>query len=220
LEVLEETWPCELLIGFEWDGFLSWFSGLYLLDVDNECVYLCQLLEEQRLRAIAAIPSRNDRKLYSAFFKSLIDQNGRAYNVYVLGSLPTQTENFRPDLIPSSAVKEGYRLWQNWAEENGLSSWLDLLESVQMWLQQPDGSMSTFADLLRKQCEEIVRSAYPKDVWKDFTNRDRPLTEEQRRMFVGAIKTYFEARAEQSRGLPKSEREKILDRYFSLSYKE
>lgn len=84
-----------------------------------------------RLAAVAAIEPQNSTEAFSAFFRSFISQNGTTYGVEIFGSLPWETMNERPDLIPEEIVFKAYGEWMTWASRTeGPDVWRTLRDSV------------------------------------------------------------------------------------------
>jgi|GEM_PF-4030746 hypothetical protein len=197
LEILAQRWHVEVLIDASWEGFGPVSSGadLELLDVGKSQAYVLLLQEEQPLRALAAIRPGSSARAISAFFLSLLEDNGGSYGVELFGSLPTETTNHRPDLIPVLAVWEAYWRWMQWAtEEYGAEVWTDLQDTLIYGLLESH-PLRRASRILREL--PLSRLGRPKEVLR-----------------------WLRARREEGEELSPEDRMRIFANYFLRSYME
>lgn len=74
---------------------------------------------DDRFYGIAAGIMRERVAAFSEFLESLLSRNGAEYHVPLFASLPSETVNRRPDLLPAASVKRAYSAWLTWAEALG-----------------------------------------------------------------------------------------------------
>ncbi|MDQ7844557.1 MAG: hypothetical protein QN129_13535 [Armatimonadota bacterium] len=194
LELLERRWATEVVMPFEWEGFgpISSSAQLRLLDVGDGQAYVLPVVEEAPLRTIAAIQPGKAPRACAAFFRSLLQDNGNSYGIDLFGSLPSQTVNHRPDLVPTSAVLQGYWEWMRWAVEHiGPEVWTDLRDSVIDELVEPDPLQRSLRLL-----------------------RQVPLHDPD------ALGAWLEAQEREGTELSEEDRLRIFQGYFSRSYVE
>ena len=119
-------WPLSRVLGFEWAsmGPMCWFSTLDLFDLGGSRTLVGLNHEEQDYVVLAAV--EGGAAGWSLLFPALCEDNGGRYDVYLFGSLPSETENYRRDLVPKAVVREGYRNWLD-SEQDG---WWMFQESV------------------------------------------------------------------------------------------
>jgi len=195
LDLLESRWPTALLINFEWDsiGPMSSFVQLRLLDIGDGRAYVLPLIEDAPLLAIAAVEPKGAHQAFSEFFISLLQDNGASYGVQLFGSLPSRTTNYRPDLVPVSAVARAYWLWMEWAvEEIGSTVWTDLQDTVILEATEPNPMKRSLRTLLQL-----------------------PLLSDPE-----AIEDWLEERECEGDNLSDEERMRIFEAYLSTSYVE
>jgi hypothetical protein len=70
--------------------------------------------------------------------RRLLDRNGKSFGVDVFGSLPTQTTNRAPELIPEPVVRQAYfDLLEYWEREQG-GAWLGIAEEHHGRIVEPN----------------------------------------------------------------------------------
>jgi hypothetical protein len=107
MELLDER--RQKLLSFYWDGLgpISWVAGIEVL-VSGERAYLCYWNEVDTYVAVAALARWDHPLVICAAVKELLRENGRPHGVDVFGSLPTETTNCRPDLLPEEVIRKAY----------------------------------------------------------------------------------------------------------------
>jgi hypothetical protein len=190
-----ERWQMEDLLEFEWEsgGPMSSFADLVVLRVGRPRIFVGTYQEalqeagEDPWLVLAAIEPADSSVVMSEFVRDLIGDDGRGYGLEVFfGGLPSNTRNFRPDLIPAEVVKASYWSWMEWASKDGLDVWTDLRD-----------------DALRKAMDPRVLRPFVETFLEAWGNVDRkPLRDRE-----GAA-------------LSESDRQRILDNYFSQTYRE
>jgi hypothetical protein len=195
VELLEEERSFGPVLGFEWQsmGPMSWYSTLRMVDLGGDQAYACICHEEAPSLAFAAIRPKDEPGLWSALFRELVATNGSAYDVGLFGSLPGETENFRPDLVPETVVRKAYRAWLDNVEDG----WWGLNEHIAAMRAYPD-------DLMQRALgpvEALAESLPPAD---DPEALDR---------FLEAPKRFAD-------GLSEDARLRLLDEYFRNCYFE
>ena len=86
--------------------------------------------------AMAALESWDDPLVLAPAVKELLEHNGAGHGLMLFGSLPTETTNDRPDLLPIEVVKQAYFDWLNEGEDGG--AWDSLEEEYFGRLVEPD----------------------------------------------------------------------------------
>jgi hypothetical protein len=129
-----ESWPAhvmELLDGhlhdllfFYWDGLgpTSSVAGLQVLDLGGRG-YLVYWDELESYRAVAALERWRDELVVSAVVKEVLRKNGWPHGLGLFGSVPTETTNRMPSLLPEAVVKQAYFDFLQWHEREGGAAW-------------------------------------------------------------------------------------------------
>lgn len=196
-----EYWPgsvAELLEGrlhpllsFYWGGWgpMSWVAGLEVLQLERSA-YLCLWDERESYRALARLERWNDRPLLSQAVRELLRANGQRQGVAVFGSLPSETTNKRPDLIPTAVLKQAYFDWLQWQEAQQGTAWLALAEEHFGRIVEPN-HLQRSLDLLTSL----------------------PALDD-----AGALSDWLERRSGESAALPDHIRQRLFDDWFATSY--
>jgi hypothetical protein len=194
-----EYWPANvhaLLDGhlhdvllFYWDslGPTSSVAGLQVLDLGGRG-YLVYWNELESYRAVAALDPWQDDLVVSAAVKEILRKNGRPHGVELFGSVPTETTNGMPSLLPEAVVRQAYfdlLQWQErehgdaWAclahehfgrivEPNHLQRSLDILHRVAEapnWLEELAEESAGYDDDFRQRLfDEWFETAYEAEV--------------------------------------------------------
>jgi hypothetical protein len=106
---------------FYWDGFgpTSSIAGLVLIG-NKRKRYLCFWDEIDSYKAVAMVDPWYDPQALQATVTRLIRRNGASFGTWLFGSLPTETTNRAPTLIPAATVKQAYfDLTQLWQQKDG-----------------------------------------------------------------------------------------------------
>jgi len=192
LELLEQRYRPEQWFGFYWDsiGPMSWSSSLWLLHDHDGSSIAALLHEEQPFYLLGLVQPDDDPLLLSRLFTEIVKENGHGFGVDLFGSLPIETTNWRPDLVPESVVKQAYWDWLEWAEKVEGSAWVDLEETLAIYELEPNPMKRAFAA---------------------FTGLPDLSSEP-------AIQKWVGDRAEESGGFPDHSRRAVLDWYFARRY--
>jgi hypothetical protein len=193
LEVLEEHFRLEPWFSFYWDSFgpMSWISSLQLVKTGERRSLICLVHEEQPAVGLALAEPDDDPHLMSALFVQLLLENGDGFGVSIFGSLPRETTNWKPQLVPADVIKQAYWDWMEWAEATQGSAWVCLEEEI-----------------------------YSRTVEPDHLQRSRDILETLPRLDdADALPAWLEQRASESNGLPHDSRRLTLDDYFKHAYR-
>lgn len=121
---LHDEWEASEVIVWEWVGRSSaWHGSIGLFDAGDGRQYVTRFLEDAPYQVLGAITPKATRESFTAFFRDLMHENGDAYGIDVLGSLPATTELHRPDLLGRESIAEAYREWLDDAEAAGHPGW-------------------------------------------------------------------------------------------------
>lgn len=121
---LHDEWEASEVIVWEWVGRSSaWHGSIGLFDAGDGRQYVTRFLEDAPYQVLGSITPRANRAAFTAFFRDLMHENGDAYGIDVLGSLPATTELHRPDLVTRDTIAEVYREWLDDAEAAGHPGW-------------------------------------------------------------------------------------------------
>lgn len=132
LEAIEQRYEPVKWFDFYWDslGPMSWISILYLLRRGDRSSIIALLHEEQPLYLLGIVRPDDDPLLLSRLFTCIVENNGHGFGVDLFGSLPIETTNWRPELVPESVVKQAYWNWQEWCEQVEGAAWINLEETL------------------------------------------------------------------------------------------
>ena len=134
-----ESWPAHVmqlldghlhsLLGFFWDasGPTSWVAGLQVLEL-GERGYLVYWNEAGSYQAVAALEPWQNELVVSAAVKEILRHNGLPHGLTLFGSVPTETTNWMPRLLPTAVVKQAYFDFLQWQESGGANAWVSLSE--------------------------------------------------------------------------------------------
>jgi hypothetical protein len=129
--VVHDHWIATDVIIWEWVGRnSSWHGTLGLFDAGDGRQYLARFLQDTPYQVLGCIVPKATRESFTAFFRDLFIENGSAYGVELLGSLPATTEIHRPDLLTRETITEVYHRWMDEAEASGQATWEDLAERL------------------------------------------------------------------------------------------
>jgi hypothetical protein len=121
---LHDEWESVEVIVWEWVGRSSaWHGSIGLFDAGDGRQYVTRFLEDTPYQVLGCISPKATRASFTAFFKDLMHENGDAYGIDVLGSLPATTELHRPELVTRDTIAEVYREWLDDAEAAGHPGW-------------------------------------------------------------------------------------------------
>jgi hypothetical protein len=163
-----ESWPAhvmELLHGhvhdllfFYWDGLgpTSSVAGLQVLELGGRG-YLVYWNELESYRAVAALDPWQDDLVVSAAVKEILCRNGRSHGVELFGSVPTETTNRMPSLLPDAVVKQAYFDLLQWDERQGGDAWDLLTEEHFSRIVEPN-HLQRSLDTLHRAAETHHRS--------------------------------------------------------------
>ena len=151
LALLQQRWTLDHAFAWEWQslGPMVWYSTLGWIDIGDgrDYVYLCH--EEAPLRAIAAVEPAQTEAAWSWLFTDLCRSNGNPYGVDLFGSLPGETTNFAPHLVPSREVWKAYELWLDEGDPDGFG-WDGLARDVigrEVYSTPYERAMAVLADV-------------------------------------------------------------------------
>jgi hypothetical protein len=198
VELIGARWSIHPILSFEWDGFgpITWHLGLSAFEMGDGRMYVCIMGEEEcgGIKVVAALEPPCDA-VFRAFFLDLVSQNGESYGYRIFGSLPTMTQNSRPELLSTSIVREAYKSWMNWSQIHGGQTWADLLTYLRHVITEPDHLKRVMA-------------------WLEETNSDRRPSDHPQQV------RQWEAARERARNASyfEWERDAILELYFRHSY--
>ena len=134
-----DAWPAhvmELLDGhlhdllfFYWEslGPMSWVAGLQILAL-GERGYLVYWNELESYRAVAMLEPWQDELVVSSAVKEILRRNGRPHGIDMFGSIPLETMNRLPGLLPDAVVKQAYFDFLQWQERVEGDAWALLSE--------------------------------------------------------------------------------------------
>jgi hypothetical protein len=181
------------LLRFYWEGLgpISWGAGLVLIG-NGRRRYLACWDEIESYRALAALDPWDDPLAVSAVVKRLLVRNGATFGIAMFGSLPTETSNHAPDLVPVTVVRQAYfDLMQWWECERG-SPWIDLAD------------------------EHFGRIVEPNHLQRglDILETLPMLTQS------GALGQWLEDRDTESAAMPDEIRQRLFDEWFGSAYDE
>jgi|GEM_PF-4443412 len=125
LEQLFEGHRQTRLISFVWKDFFWGELPFDLIETGGEFDYIRTEVECEGPWIAAIVPDQKQR-LFSRFVVDLLTKNGQNLGLECFGSLPSITENYRPDLIPPKSIFEAYCVWMTWAEEALDADWSDV----------------------------------------------------------------------------------------------
>ena len=128
----------------------------------------------------------------SRLFTRIVHNNGAAFGVHLFGSLPTETTNWLPELVPEAVLKRPYFDWLEWAEQVEGSAWLSLEESLIAHELEPNPMARAFA------------------AFRSLPSPSEPET----------LSEWLHERDQESANLPDRSRQLILDDYFRRRYDE
>jgi hypothetical protein len=149
------------------------------------------LLEEHPLYLLGIVQPDDDPLLLSGLFTEIAKENGHGSGIDLFGSLPIETTNWCPDLVPETVVKQAYWDWMEWAERVEGSAWLNLEETLALYELEPDPMKRSFVAV---QGLPYVSSEQALGRW--LTDRD-----------------------EESVAFPDHSKQAILDWYFQSHYR-
>ena len=197
--LIGDRWSLRNILDFEWDGLgpITWYLGLHTFEIGTGREYVCMWGEEERggPTAVAALEPTGDTALFQAFLKDLLADNGESYRYPLFNSLPTMTRNRRPDLLPTSVVRDAYTNWMRWSQLHGSQNWSGLLTYLRHVAKEPDHLKRVLA--ITKE----MGSGRPPEDRPDQVHRWKADREKDRN------RPYFQW-----------EWEAILELYFKLSY--
>lgn len=113
-------------------------SSLWLLRRGDRSSIVCLLQEDQPLYLLAIVKPNDDSLLLSRLFTRLVEDNGAGFGLQLFGSLPVETTNWLPQLVPEQVVKQAYWDWQEWCEQARGSAWLNLEETLASYELYPN----------------------------------------------------------------------------------
>ncbi len=121
---VHDEWESSEVLVWEWVGRnSSWHASIGLFDAGDGRQYVTRFMEDAPYLVLGAIVPKAGPESFAAFFRDLMNDNGNAYGIDVLGSLPATTELHRPDLLTREVITDVYHDWMDDAEESGHSSW-------------------------------------------------------------------------------------------------
>jgi hypothetical protein len=193
LALLEEQGLVSLL-SFHWQsiGPCVFSTFVSLLELGREHVFVIVRDEWVGAKVIARLEPAAEQRLVSAFVHSLIFENGEAYGYHLFGSLPSETFNSRPDLVPRSILQDGYAWWMEWAEAN---------HGPEIWATLEDQVVGPLFNDPYERAMGILKSLPPLD------ERE-------------AVRTWLEQERSRGAQLPESSRALLLYEYFEHNYEE
>lgn len=158
---------------------MSWFADLASLDLGLSRMFIYTYQEalaefgEDPSLVFAAIDPANSSSVCSAFFRDLVRDNGHSYRLEgFFGSLPSNTRNHQPDLIPADVIKESYWRWMEWASRNEPASWTDLRELVLRKAVDPR-VLRPFGEMLQEAMHNVEHKALRQEEAAALTEEDR-----------------------------------------------
>ena len=145
------AFPSHTLLDFYWDGFGPTSSGatIDLVDLGATGTLAYWITEDAPTYAFALIQPGGDTDIWPAFVVDLFRDNGESYGIELFGSLPSQTTNGRPDLVPPVALREAFWQWIEGREAVGRPQWGHLRDHTIESLEQPN-PLQRSSDLLRR----------------------------------------------------------------------
>ncbi len=133
-------WPNDRIVAFYWQSWAPMVWECYLnslrLPDGTELIWLYQDFEPFR-QGIAVVRKPSNRAVMSAFFKALIEENGAMFGVELFGSLPSNTDNRREELIPENVVRAAYWKWLRWAEHRFDIDWHGIARTILARVEDP-----------------------------------------------------------------------------------
>ena len=193
-ELLEQNEIEELvLLSFYWDGLgpTSGEAGLVLLGNGRKrCVAYWDEIESYR--ALALLDPWDDPLAVSAVVKHVLGRNGAGFGIGLFGSLPAETTNDAPELIPRAVVRQAYFDLLQWWEGDRGSAWVDLAEAHFGRMVEPDHLQRTL---------DIVESL------PSFAE-------------AAAVGQWLDERDTESAAMSDHVRQRLFDEWFNGSYDE
>lgn len=159
-----ECWPAhvmELLDGrlhdllfFYWDGLgpTSSVAGLQMLELGGRG-YLAYWNETESYQAVAALEGWRDELVLSAAVKEILRKNGWPHGIGMFGSVPTETTNRMPNLLPEAVVRQAYFDFLQWQERDQGDAWALLAEEHFGRIVEPN-HLRRSLDILHRAVED------------------------------------------------------------------
>ncbi len=161
---LHDEWPASEVIVWEWVGrSSSWHGSIGVFDAGDGRHYVSRFMEDSPYLVVGAIVPRAGGESFAAFFRDLLADNGHAYGIEVLGSLPASTELLRPDLLSRETLCAAYRKWLDDAEAEGFESWdalRDRLDEVEFDDDEDLGDRPEDEDLSEEEEHDQLLADY------------------------------------------------------------
>jgi hypothetical protein len=165
------------VIAFEWAsmGPMCWYSRIGRLDFAAGRSYACLNHEDEPLLAFAAV--EGGRAGWSWLFSDVCASNGERYGVGLFGSVPGDTHNRLPDLLPETIVREAY------------GRWLDINDDGWWWFEQeivPDAAHASHSSEIERT---IARSTVDLEAILNAEPQRNDAFDQTRRRFL--LDLYF-----------------------------
>jgi hypothetical protein len=122
----------------------------------------------------------------------LLSRNGTGFGLGLFGSLPTETTNGAPELVPRAVVREAYFALMQWWERQQGGAWLNLAEAHYGRMVEPNHL---------QRCLDILAS---------LPRLDEP----------DALGRWLDERDAESAAIPDDARHRLFDEWFAAGYEE
>jgi hypothetical protein len=178
------------LLLFYWSGLgpMCSVAGLQILDLGGRG-YLVYWNELESYQAVAALDPWEDDLVVSAAVKEILRQNGRPHGVELFGSVPTETTNRIPGLLPDAVVKQAYFDLLQWDDREGGDAWGLLAEEYFSRIVEPDH--------FQRSLGILHRAAEAPDLWLEELQADQDELDDtaRQRLFDEWFQTAYEETA-------------------------
>ena len=174
------------LLFFYWDGLgpTSSGAGLQVLELGGQG-YLVYWNELESYRAVAALEPWRDDLVVSAAVKEIVRKNGRPHGVELFGSVPKETTNRIPSLLPTAVVRQAYFDLLQWDDRVGGDAWVSLSEEHFGRIVEPNH--------LQRSLDILHRAAETPHSWLDHEHESDEFDDASRqRLFDEWFETAYE----------------------------
>lgn len=132
----------ETFLRFLWfsGGPMSSAASLKTLDLGLGKRFLCFWEDTEDMHYVLAAlePKGSDlSSLYTTFVHNVLHDNGIWFGHELFGSLPSITENYRPDLVSRETLEECYLSWMQDLSDSRPSLWSNLEEYLLLMAENP-----------------------------------------------------------------------------------
>jgi hypothetical protein len=178
------------LLFFYWDGLgpTSSVAGLQVLELGQRSYLVCWN-EIQSYQAVAALEGWRDKLVVSAAVKEILRQNGWPHGIGLFGSVPTETTNRIPELLPEAVVRQAYFDFLQWQEREQRDAWACLAQEHFGRIVEPNH--------LQRSLDILHRAAEDPDQWLEELEAESEELDDafRQRLFDEWFQTAYEVEA-------------------------